>query len=66
VADANMTFTYQTFGNFLFYAYRTKIQWAKDHNFISHSKKYKISKKGALRIQDVTHRDGGIYTCLGK
>ncbi|XP_033608182.1 protein madd-4 isoform X5 [Cryptotermes secundus] len=43
---------------------RTKIQWAKDHNFISNSKKYKISKKGALRIQDVTHRDGGIYTCL--
>ncbi|XP_021917210.1 ADAMTS-like protein 1 [Zootermopsis nevadensis] len=43
---------------------RTKIQWAKDHNFISNSKKYKISKKGALRIQDVTQRDGGTYTCL--
>ncbi|CAG2062596.1 unnamed protein product, partial [Timema podura] len=43
---------------------RTKIQWAKDHNYISNSKKYKISKKGALRIQDVTHRDSGIYTCV--
>ncbi|KAJ9595135.1 hypothetical protein L9F63_013575, partial [Diploptera punctata] len=43
---------------------RTKIQWAKDNNFISNSKKYKISKKGALRIQDVTHRDAGTYTCV--
>ncbi|XP_069688307.1 protein madd-4 [Periplaneta americana] len=43
---------------------RTKIQWVKDQNFISNSKKYKISKKGALRIQDVTQRDAGVYTCV--
>ncbi|XP_073960715.1 ADAMTS-like no long nerve cord [Choristoneura fumiferana] len=43
---------------------RTKIQWAKDHQIISKSKKYKISKKGALRITALSLRDHGIYTCV--
>ncbi|XP_071450701.1 protein madd-4-like isoform X3 [Hetaerina americana] len=43
---------------------RTKILWAKDHKYINSSKKYKISKKGALRIQDVVYRDSGVYTCV--
>ncbi|KAL1130045.1 hypothetical protein AAG570_012988, partial [Ranatra chinensis] len=43
---------------------RSKIQWAKDHKLITSSKKYKISKKGALRIQEVSYGDTGVYTCL--
>ena len=43
---------------------RTRIQWAKDHNYLPKSKKFKISKKGALRIQNVTYRDNGVYTCV--
>ncbi|XP_041971374.1 protein madd-4 isoform X2 [Aricia agestis] len=42
---------------------RTRIQWAKDNQIISKSKKYKISKKGALRITSVSLRDHGVYTC---
>lgn len=43
---------------------RTKIQWVKDHNYLTKSKKFKISKKGALRIQNLTYRDSGMYTCI--
>ncbi|XP_059062707.1 protein madd-4 isoform X1 [Achroia grisella] len=43
---------------------RTKIQWAKDHQIITKSKKYKISKKGALRITTLSFRDHGVYTCV--
>ncbi|XP_049817483.1 ADAMTS-like protein 1 isoform X3 [Aethina tumida] len=43
---------------------RTKIQWAKDKNYIPKSKKYKTSRKGALRIQNLTLRDSGLYTCI--
>lgn len=43
---------------------RTKIQWAKDHTYLPKSKKYKISKKGALRVQNLTYRDSGVYTCI--
>ncbi|CAB3237803.1 unnamed protein product [Arctia plantaginis] len=43
---------------------RTKIQWAKDHQIITKSKKYKISKKGALRITALSLRDHGVYTCV--
>ncbi|KAG5675419.1 hypothetical protein PVAND_005325 [Polypedilum vanderplanki] len=42
---------------------RTKIKWSKDHNYLPKSRKYKVSKKGALRILDVTFKDGGVYTC---
>ncbi|XP_072946588.1 protein madd-4 [Epargyreus clarus] len=43
---------------------RTKIQWAKDNQIITKSKKYKISKKGALRITSLSLRDHGVYTCV--
>ncbi|CAH2058374.1 unnamed protein product, partial [Iphiclides podalirius] len=43
---------------------RTKIQWAKDHQIIAKSKKYKISKKGALLITSLSLRDHGVYTCV--
>ncbi|BES91442.1 Thrombospondin type 1 domain [Nesidiocoris tenuis] len=43
---------------------RAKIQWAKDHKLISSSKKYRISKKGALRIQEASYGDTGVFTCL--
>ncbi|XP_045540256.1 protein madd-4 [Papilio machaon] len=43
---------------------RTKIQWAKDHQIITKSKKHKISKKGALRITSLSLRDHGVYTCV--
>lgn len=42
---------------------RTKIRWAKDQTPLLKSKKIKISKKGALRILDVTFREAGVYTC---
>lgn len=38
---------------------RTKIQWSRDRKVLRKSKKFKISKKGALRILDVTYRDQG-------
>ncbi|CAG4995395.1 unnamed protein product [Parnassius apollo] len=43
---------------------RTRIQWAKDHQIITKSRKYKISKKGALRITSLSLRDHGLYTCV--
>lgn len=43
---------------------RTKIQWAKDKTFLPKTKKYKTSKKGALRVQNLTMRDSGLYTCI--
>jgi ADAMTS-like protein 1/3 len=42
---------------------RTKIKWSKDLKMLVGTKKLKISKKGALRILDVTFKDAGIYTC---
>jgi Immunoglobulin I-set domain len=39
--------------------------WRKDQKVLRNSKKYSISKKGALRIQDVGYSDSGMYTCLG-
>ncbi|KAJ3649041.1 hypothetical protein Zmor_020803 [Zophobas morio] len=43
---------------------RTKIQWVKDKQFLPKSKKFKTSKKGALRVQNLTFRDSGRYTCI--
>ncbi|XP_052864156.1 protein madd-4 [Anopheles cruzii] len=42
---------------------RTKIRWSKDQQPLLKTKKIKISKKGALRVLDVTFREAGIYTC---
>lgn len=43
---------------------RTKIQWKKDKDFLPKLRKYKISKKGALRISNLGLRDTGQYTCI--
>ncbi|XP_018562984.1 protein madd-4 isoform X1 [Anoplophora glabripennis] len=43
---------------------RTKIQWIKDKNYLPKTKKYKTSKKGALRVSNLTLRDSGLYTCV--
>ncbi|KAJ8963231.1 hypothetical protein NQ318_018697 [Aromia moschata] len=43
---------------------RTKIQWVKDKNYLPKTKKYKTSKKGALRVSNLTLRDSGLYTCI--
>ncbi|XP_039952400.1 protein madd-4 isoform X3 [Bactrocera tryoni] len=42
---------------------RTKIKWSKDHKPLARSRKFKVSKKGALRILDITFRDAGVYSC---
>ncbi|XP_060665273.1 LOW QUALITY PROTEIN: protein madd-4 [Drosophila nasuta] len=42
---------------------RTKIKWSKDHKPLTRSRKFKVSKKGALRILDITFRDAGVYSC---
>lgn len=42
---------------------RTKIRWSKNSLFLTKTKTIKISKKGALRVLDVTYRDGGVYAC---
>lgn len=31
--------------------------------FLGKSKKFKVSKKGALRILDLTYSDTGVYAC---
>lgn len=43
---------------------RTKIQWTKDHATLPKTKKFRVSKKGALRIQNVAYVDKGVYTCV--
>ena len=42
---------------------RTKINWTRDGNLLSQTRRIKISQKGALRILNITYRDSGIYTC---
>uniref|UniRef100_A0AAR5PUC8 Ig-like domain-containing protein n=1 Tax=Dendroctonus ponderosae TaxID=77166 RepID=A0AAR5PUC8_DENPD len=43
---------------------RSKIQWQKDNAFLPQNKKFKSSKKGALRVQNLSMRDTGLYTCV--
>lgn len=43
---------------------RTRIQWLKDNIELPKTKKYKISKKGVLRILSLVYRDNGVYTCV--
>lgn len=51
--------------NYLFFLNsRSRIKWAKDHKYLENSKKFRISKKGALKVNDVSFRDGGVYTCI--
>ncbi|XP_055302398.1 protein madd-4 isoform X5 [Sitodiplosis mosellana] len=42
---------------------RTKIRWSKNSKFLTKTRNVKLSKKGALRILDVTYRDSGVYAC---
>lgn len=42
---------------------RTKIRWSKNSKFLAKTRNVKLSKKGALRILDVTYRDSGVYAC---
>lgn len=51
---------------FHFYCFRfnkTAIRWTKDSSALIKTRKIKISKKGALRVMNVTYRDAGIYSC---
>ncbi|XP_066139353.1 protein madd-4 isoform X1 [Euwallacea fornicatus] len=43
---------------------RSKILWKKDNTFLPQNKKFKSSKKGALRVQNLSLRDMGTYTCV--
>ena len=51
--------SYATFSRFN----RTKIRWSKNSKFLKKTRNVKLSKKGALRILDVTYRDSGVYAC---
>ncbi|XP_043469323.1 protein madd-4 isoform X2 [Leptopilina heterotoma] len=43
---------------------KAQISWLKDSKRIQKSRKYKISRKGALRIMDIAFSDKGIYSCV--
>lgn len=43
---------------------KTLILWYKDNEKLQSSKKFKISRKGALRIRKITVQDSGIYSCI--
>lgn len=43
---------------------RTRIQWLKNRTELPKTKKYKISKKGVLRILTLAYADNGVYTCV--
>ncbi|OAD54584.1 ADAMTS-like protein 1, partial [Eufriesea mexicana] len=40
------------------------ITWAKDNRKLKKSRKYKISRKGALKIKDIISTDAGVYACI--
>ncbi|KAG7196354.1 hypothetical protein KM043_001333 [Ampulex compressa] len=43
---------------------KAQIIWTKDNKELRKSRKYKISKKGALKINDITSTDAGVYACI--
>ncbi|GAB6031210.1 hypothetical protein CHUAL_009029 [Chamberlinius hualienensis] len=43
---------------------RAKIQWAKDHIYLESSKRFRISRKGTLKIRSAQYSDSGVYTCI--
>ncbi|XP_060536482.1 protein madd-4 isoform X2 [Cylas formicarius] len=43
---------------------RAKILWKKDNALLPQNKKFKSSKKGALRVQSLSYSDSGVYTCV--
>ncbi|XP_050482472.1 protein madd-4 [Bombus huntii] len=43
---------------------KAQIAWTKDNKELRKSRKYKISRKGALKINDITSSDAGVYACI--
>ncbi|KAL0100797.1 hypothetical protein PUN28_019286 [Cardiocondyla obscurior] len=43
---------------------KAQIIWTKDKKEIRKSKKFKISRKGALKIIDIVSSDSGVYACI--
>ncbi|XP_018359736.1 PREDICTED: ADAMTS-like protein 3 [Trachymyrmex cornetzi] len=43
---------------------KAQIVWTKDNKEIRKSRKYKISRKGALKIIDIVSSDSGVYGCI--
>ncbi|EFN62926.1 ADAMTS-like protein 3, partial [Camponotus floridanus] len=43
---------------------KAQIVWTKDNKEIRKSRKYKISRKGALKIIDIASSDSGTYACI--
>ncbi|KAK0078981.1 hypothetical protein PV325_001882, partial [Microctonus aethiopoides] len=43
---------------------KAQILWTKDRAELRKSRKYKISRKGALKIIDIQFTDAGIYACI--
>ncbi|XP_051175051.1 protein madd-4 isoform X3 [Leptopilina boulardi] len=43
---------------------KAQIIWTKDRTELRKSRKYKISRKGALRLMDIAYTDKGIYSCI--
>ncbi|XP_018340238.1 PREDICTED: ADAMTS-like protein 3 [Trachymyrmex septentrionalis] len=43
---------------------KAQIVWTKDNKEIRKSRKYKISRKGALKIIDIGSSDSGVYGCI--
>ncbi|XP_012346954.1 protein madd-4 isoform X4 [Apis florea] len=43
---------------------KAQITWTKDNKELRKSRKYKISRKGALKINDITSSDAGVYACI--
>ncbi|XP_034173183.2 ADAMTS-like no long nerve cord isoform X1 [Osmia lignaria lignaria] len=43
---------------------KAQIMWTKDKKELRKSRKYKITRKGALKINDITSSDSGVYACI--
>ncbi|XP_032685179.1 protein madd-4 isoform X3 [Odontomachus brunneus] len=43
---------------------KAQILWSKDNKEIRKSRKYKISRKGALKIMEIVSSDRGVYACI--
>ncbi|XP_054005175.1 protein madd-4 isoform X1 [Hylaeus anthracinus] len=43
---------------------KSQIKWTKDNKELRRSRKYKISRKGALKINRITEADSGVYACI--
>ncbi|KAK2582675.1 hypothetical protein KPH14_004950 [Odynerus spinipes] len=43
---------------------KAQIIWTKDGKELRRTRKYKINKKGALKIMDITTSDNGVYACV--